>query len=80
MEKYSPHPVRSPPQNPPLLLFTPSPTADHTRYFRVAPNHLGVVTNVDHMCTRSRSHENHDRALLAFTQLRGVKARGTDTI
>jgi len=34
--------------NPPLLLIAPPSAADHARYFRVAPNDLRVVTNVDH--------------------------------
>ncbi len=32
----------------PLLLIAPPSAADHARYFRVAPNDLRVVTNVDH--------------------------------
>ena len=34
--------------NPPLLLIAPPSAADNARYFRVAPNNLRVVTNVDH--------------------------------
>jgi hypothetical protein len=34
--------------NPPLLLTTPSPAANHARYFGATPNDLRVVTNVDH--------------------------------
>ena len=34
--------------NPPLLFIAPPLAADHARYFRVAPNNLRVVTNVDH--------------------------------
>jgi len=34
--------------NPPLLLIAPPSAADNARYFRVTPNNLRVVTNVDH--------------------------------
>ena len=34
--------------NPPLLLIAPPSAADPARNFRVAPNDLCVVTNVDH--------------------------------
>ena len=34
--------------NSPLLLIAPPSAADNARYFRVAPNNLRVVTNVDH--------------------------------
>jgi hypothetical protein len=60
--------------NPPLLRVAPSPAADHARYFRVAPNDLRVVTNVDHNVHTIHDPKNHDRGPLAFTQLCGVKA------
>ena len=60
--------------DPPLLLITPSPAADHARDFRVAPSDLRVVTNVVHNVHTTPIHENHDRALLAFIQLCGVKS------
>jgi hypothetical protein len=45
--------------DPPLLLIAPPPTANHARHFRTAPNHIRVVTNVDHnvhtIPTESRS-------------------------
>ena len=47
--------------NPPLLLVTPPPAADHTRYFRAVPNDLRVVTNVDH-----HVHTIHDPKRIAI--------------
>ena len=52
----------------------PPSAADNARYFRVAPNDLRVVTNVDHNVHTILDPKNHDRALLAVTQLCGVKA------
>lgn len=60
--------------NPPLLLIAPPSAADNARYFRVAPNNLRVVTNVDHNVHTILDPKNRDRALLAVTQLCGVKA------
>ena len=60
--------------DPPLLLIAPSSPADHARDCRVAPSDLRVVTNVVHNVHTTPIHENHDRALLAFIQLCGVKA------
>ena len=64
--------------NPPLLLIAPPSAADNARYFRVAPNNLRVVTNVDHNVHTILDPKNRDRALLAVTQLCGVKAPLTD--
>jgi hypothetical protein len=60
--------------NPSLLIIDPSPAADHARDFRMAPSELRVVTNVVHNVHTIPIRENHDRALLEFFQLRGVKA------
>ena len=60
--------------NPPLLLIAPPSAADNARYFRVAPNNLRVVTNVDHNVHTILDPKNRDRAPLAVTQLCGVKA------
>ena len=64
--------------NPSFLLVAPSPAADHARYFRVAPNDLRVFTNVDHNVHTIHDPKNHDRALIAFTQLCGVRAPLTE--
>ena len=56
------------------IRFHPTSAADNARYFRVAPNNLRVVTNVDHNVHTILDPKNRDRALLAVTQLCGVKA------
>ena len=58
----------------PFSSIAPPSAADNARYFRVAPNNLRVVTNVDHNVHTILDPKNRDRALLAVTQLCGVKA------
>jgi hypothetical protein len=36
-------------EDPPLILIAPSPPSNYARYFLAAPNHICVVTNVDHV-------------------------------
>jgi hypothetical protein len=58
--------------NPPLLFIAPPSAADYAGYVRVAPNGLRVIANVDHNLHMILDPKNHDRALLAFTPLRGT--------
>jgi hypothetical protein len=61
-------------QSPPLFI-TPPPAANHTRYFRVPPNHV-----VDRNVHTILDPRNHVRALLAFSPLCAVKAPFTDDL
>ena len=59
--------------NPPLVLVAPPSTANNACDFRVSPNYVRVVTNVDHNVYTIPTRI-HDRALLALAQPCGVKA------